>query len=218
MSRSMEPLFELYIFETTRLLEQLERCMLDCDQAKIIDCNTINDAYRILHTIKGAATMMLYTSISTVAHYLEELFYYLREEKKEVPNYIKIVDIVFHISDFIKNELAKIEDNIEPTGNPEQFIIIVNGILNELKSKVKSESNVQTISDDVRINKKKLDKLMDLMDEMDTAQRKVIKNPDIIGLKLDNFNNAARQLHKISNEIRDLISSIPFSVPVEPSK
>lgn len=263
MSRSIEPLFELYIFETTRSLEQLESCILDCEQIKYIDCNTINDALRIIHTIKGSAAMMLYTSISTAAHSLEELFYYLREQKKEVYNFIEIADIVFRISEFIKSELAKIEDDIEPTGNPEPFIIEVNVILNRLKTdeltnigaykavkmvsghihgeslqepineKIKYNNsridkiNLGSISNEIKyndtqnmfgeesINIKKLDKLMYLMDEMDIAQVKVIENPDINGLKLDNFNNAARQLKMISTEIRELITSIRIALPVD---
>lgn len=264
MSRSIEPLFELYIFETTRSLEQLESCILGSEQIKYIDCNTINDALRIIHTIKGSAAMMLYTSISTAAHSLEELFYYLREQKKEVHNFIEIADIVFRISEFIKSELAKIEDDIEPTGNPEPFIIEVNVILNRLKTeeltnigaykavkmvsghihgeslqepnfneKIKYNNsridniNLGSISNEIKyndtqnmfgevnINIKKLDKLMYLMDEMDIAQVKVIENPDINGLKLDNFNNAARQLKMISSELRELITSIRIALPVD---
>jgi chemotaxis protein histidine kinase CheA len=261
LSSSIEPLFELYIFETTRLLEQLEICILDSEQTKSFDSNTFNDAIRIMHTIKGSAAMMLYTSISTVAGSLEELFCYLGEQKKEVHNYIQIGDIVFRISDYIKSELTKIEDDIEPTGNPEQYISEVNAILSRMKSEAELKSNISTykaakkvsndsykeshqelnynekieinncrinldiINNEIKhstkcqrtttINEKKLDKLMDLIDEMVTAQTMVVENPDLSGLKLDNFHKAARQLQKISNELKELVISIQLTISAE---
>lgn len=206
MSRSIEPIFELYIFETKRLLEQLERCIRDGKQTEIFDSNTINDAFRIIHTIKGSAAMMLYTSISTVAHSLLELFSYLREQKKEIHNYYQIADIVFIISNYIKGELDKIEDNIEPTGNPEQFIIEVKAIIKGMKSNQELKST---------INAKKIDKLMNLMDEMVTVQTMVVENPDLNGLKLDNFYKAARQMQKKSNELKEVVISIQMAISAD---
>jgi two-component system chemotaxis sensor kinase CheA len=54
----------------------------------------------------------------------------------------------------------------------------------------------------------KLDKLMDLMGEFVIAEAMVTQNTDLKGLILENFQKAARQLHKITNEIQDVIMSI----------
>lgn len=54
----------------------------------------------------------------------------------------------------------------------------------------------------------KLDKLMDLVGEMVIAESMVIQNPDIIGLELENFHKSARQLHKITSELQDIVMSI----------
>jgi len=37
-----------------------------------------------MHTIKGSAAMMLFDDISKLAHSIEDLFFYLREEKPEM--------------------------------------------------------------------------------------------------------------------------------------
>lgn len=50
-----------------------------------------------------------------------------------------------------------------------------------------------------------LDMLMDLVGELVVSESMVSKNPDLEGLKLDNFNKAARQLRKIINDLQDTV-------------
>lgn len=52
-----------------------------------------------------------------------------------------------------------------------------------------------------------LDMLMDLVGELVVSESMVSKNPDLEGLKLDNFNKAARQLRKIINDLQDTVMS-----------
>lgn len=54
----------------------------------------------------------------------------------------------------------------------------------------------------------KLDKLMDLVGEIVTTEMTVTKNPDIIGLHLENFSKAARSLRKLTDELQDTVMSI----------
>ena len=43
------------------------------------DENSINEIFRIMHTIKGSSGVMMYDNIMKVSHKLEDIFYYLRE-------------------------------------------------------------------------------------------------------------------------------------------
>ena len=54
----------------------------------------------------------------------------------------------------------------------------------------------------------KLDQLMDIMGEFVIAEAMVTQNPDLEGLELNNFEKAARQLNKITNELQDIVMSI----------
>ena len=60
----------------------------------------------------------------------------------------------------------------------------------------------------ISVSVSKLDQLMDLVGEMVIAESMVTQNPDLKGLQLDNFEKAARQLHKITGELQDLVMSI----------
>ncbi len=60
----------------------------------------------------------------------------------------------------------------------------------------------------ISVNVSKLDKLMDLVGELVISEAMVTQNPDLQGLELDNFMKSARQLHKITSEIQDMVMSI----------
>ncbi len=60
----------------------------------------------------------------------------------------------------------------------------------------------------VSVNQGKLDVLTDLIGELVTAESAVVRNPDLAGQKLDNFNKSARALRKLVDELQDVVMSI----------
>ncbi len=60
----------------------------------------------------------------------------------------------------------------------------------------------------ISVNQSKLDYLMDLVGELVTAESMVIRNPDLEGLELDNFNKSIRDLRKLTDELQDIVMSI----------
>lgn len=361
---SIEPMLDMYIFETTQNIDNLEKCVLDTEKTSCYTQETINEIFRNMHTIKGSSAMMMFNNISTPAHTIEDLFYYIREKKPENVDYSIVSDLVLEGIDFIKMELEKIkdgekadgdpaaltskineyllflkEDSSDPeppkpkTSSPQQYYIASEklpanhnsntfkatlffqddcemenirafGILHNLleitnevysipedvidnedsiniiradglqiyfkvdkslqdmqqffddilflkkielvqldsdfdikqhekpkqviieetpvivpklveqhdqKAKVKEhekDSQVSSAQSIISVNVAKLDKLMDLVGEMVIAEAMVIHNNDLKGLEIENFYKASRQLHKINNEIRDMVMSI----------
>ncbi len=135
-----EPMLELFIFETYQLIDQLEQALLDFEKGNKLE-DSINEIFRIMHTIKGSAAMMLYDNISTLAHSMEDLFFYLREEKPENVEYSKIIDIVFEGIDFIKAETAKVENGLESDGSSEELKEKARKYLEQLKESNPSDNN-----------------------------------------------------------------------------
>ncbi len=72
---STEPLLEMFLFETSQLLEQLEQSILTGEKESEFCDDAINEIFRIMHTIKGSASMMLFDNIAKVAHSMEDLFF-----------------------------------------------------------------------------------------------------------------------------------------------
>lgn len=363
---SNEPMLDMFIFETSQLIEQLEQIILASEKETGFNSHAINDIFRIMHTIKGSSAMMMFNDISTVSHAIEDIFYFLREENPENIDCSKLSDLVLEAVDYIKDEVDKIKAGEDTSNNPSELIETLKEFLANLKSENKSISleikeqpkekpqyyispdktasnnykhtykaviyfdegcemeniraytiihNIKDITSDyhffpmdiidndescevirkegfqiyfktdksyeemheffmqtiflrdlelteledyeykkiaetketeveeikvlssepikvpklddeekividksrqtaissqsfISVSVTKLDQLMDLVGEMVVAEAMVIQNPDLQGLELDNFQKAARQLNKITNEIQDVVMSI----------
>ena len=108
-----EPMLEMYIFETSQLLEQLEQAIIANEKACSYSQDAINEIFRFMHTIKGSSAMMLFNDIGALAHVIEDLFYFLREKKPKKVDYETLSDLVLEGVDFIKVEVEKIKSGDE---------------------------------------------------------------------------------------------------------
>lgn len=339
-----EPMLEMYLFETSQLLEQLEQAIIASEKSGGYSTNAINEIFRFMHTIKGSSTMMLFNEIGSLAHSIEDLFYFLRENNPDTVDFSTLSDLVLEGVDFIKIELEKIKNGDSVDGDARHIIDEINTFLQNLKSSnsleiepeklkpkeieqhlivsenkkelrnenifkatvffedgcemenmraysiindlselaydishipdniLEDEESVQWIRDKgfeivlktehtyeeinnffkqtmflkdlkfeefkkekvktpkaiapapkkqitkespnsnvqsmITVNVDKLDKLMDLVGEMVIAEAMVTQNPELENLDLKNFQKSARQLHKITNELQDVVMSI----------
>lgn len=364
---SNESLLDVYIYENTQLLEQLEELLLAAEQVKTFQSAQVDEIFRIMHTIKGASAMMNFTNITQVSHAVEDLFSQIRESKIDTQGSRgeRIFDIVLSASDYLKAQTESIaatgvetaEGNdavvadikallsgnqpapsapapavtmAQATQQGEQALengrvfrarvffeeearmenVRAFGIVNSISDRctavahipedllapnadeqiaergfllygvtqdeldklhdriaqalfVKSLEFGELTADDpqipaslgqrtgtpagavdaaqvlpgraetqspqqaaavqpivegqrqsfISVNTSKLDKLMNLVGEIVTAESMVTKNPDLQGIKLDNFDKSARQLRKLTDELQDVVMSIRM-VPV----
>lgn len=129
-----EPLLDMFLFETTQLIEQLEQSVLSSEQESCyFTQDTINEIFRIMHTIKGSAAMMMFENISTIAHTMEDIFYYLREENPKELDFSTLSDIVLGGVDFIKCEVDKIKSGINADGDSASLIHTLKQFLTQIK-------------------------------------------------------------------------------------
>ncbi|MCT4583308.1 MAG: chemotaxis protein CheA [Peptostreptococcaceae bacterium] len=103
-----DPMLEMYLFESNKLIAELEEMILEIEKGASIE-EYMEAIFRIMHTIKGNSNMMLFENLAEVSHSVEDLFFYLREEKPKNYNIDAIIDIVLKSVDFIKNEMEKLE-------------------------------------------------------------------------------------------------------------
>lgn len=129
-----EPLLDMYIFESEQLLEQLEQLMLDSEKADGFAKETIDEIFRIMHTIKGSSAMMMLNAVSNLAHCVEDLFYFLRNGEYDGTKSSYIADLVFESIDFIKEEIVKIRSGNYIEGDSSDLISRINEFINALKS------------------------------------------------------------------------------------
>lgn len=137
-----EPMLEIYITETSQMLEQLEQQTLSFEQSGFA---AIDEIFRIMHSLKGSASMMLFTSIANLAHAQEDLFDYFRSVKPENIDYSKVVDIVLEGIDFFKDELLKIVNNFESDGDASILIEKIKSYLAEIRGLQESNNDKTSV-------------------------------------------------------------------------
>lgn len=141
---SMEPMVDMFLYETSTLLEQLDQILLDSEQSRTMDQENINEIFRIMHTIKGSAAMMGLTDFSKVAHRVEDMFYIVRDnpDTMQGPLSSPIFDILFQASDFFKSEIEAIQQSVEdyqPKTAPE-LTNMINSMIPQLKGEAPIEA------------------------------------------------------------------------------
>ena len=140
---SNEPMLEMYIFETSQQLEQLEQAIMVCEKTGEYSQKAINEIFRFMHTIKGSSAMMMFNNISVLSHTVEDLFYFLRENKPEKVDFSLLSDLVLEGVDFIKIELEKIKSGDTPDGEVEILVVKIKEFLQLLKNINSCESVIE---------------------------------------------------------------------------
>lgn len=152
MNNGMESMLDMYLFETNSLLEQLEGIMLEAEKAKSFTSDDINEIFRIMHTIKGSSAMMEFESLSKTAHRIEDLFFIFREHNTtdtlSEDMRKDLFDLIFQTNDFMRTEVAKIEQNEPTSDNIDKFINDINTFIEKLNGTAEEKPEpVETVAE-----------------------------------------------------------------------
>jgi len=128
-----------FIEEAFTLLESLEKQLLILEQNPS-SANSIDQVYRIIHTLKGSSGMFGYSKISEITHELEELLCKIRD--KQLPLSHELVDLLFATNDHIYNLLN--DCNLSNTQNIETHQRITQNIDFFITQSLHIQSNTTT--------------------------------------------------------------------------
>ena len=134
---STDDMLDTYLFESRQLLGRLQEIVLEQKDAEYFDKDSIHEIFRILHTLKGSAGIMMFDDIMEVAHKLEDIFFYLREcHPRNVPH-VELVEHVFAVVDFITNELDKLQNGETADGDANRMTASIDTFLDSIKGEEK---------------------------------------------------------------------------------
>ena len=173
------------------LLGQLSAC---CDELASVPANPEGDSALAAEIIKNGFKIIckpshsLYDVIKTIESTLSIKSYEVLAEGNGKPDG--------------SLELASAEEN---SGEAEQSTLDTK--IDTIKNQTQASAGgvKQSL---ISVNQSKLDHLMDLVGEIVTAESMVARNPDIVGLRLDNFTKSVRELRKLTDELQDIVMSI----------
>lgn len=134
MDNNMESMLDVYLFEANDLLEHLDEILINCEKANSFDTDSINEIFRIMHTIKGSSAMMQFNSLATISHKVEDLFFFVRENGINDQYLSELFDLMFKSSDFIKAEVEKVQNNESLTTDIDTFEQEINDFLKKISA------------------------------------------------------------------------------------
>lgn len=155
MENNFDSVIDMFLYEANTLLEQLDGILLEAEEVNGFSEDAINETFRIMHTIKGSAAMMQFNSIMEISHKIEDLFFYMRENGNLEEKYNEdLISLVFKCTDFIKNEIVKIQDGEELTQDISGYeneisdmLAVISGKKVEKKVEKKVDSNVEAVAE-----------------------------------------------------------------------
>lgn len=112
MDTGMQNMLDMYLYETNTLIDELDGILLESEKDDgVFSQDDVNEIFRIMHTVKGSSAMMQFNSLCTVAHQVEDLFFFIREHGGHQEFGEDLFNLLFRASDFIKAQTEKIENN-----------------------------------------------------------------------------------------------------------
>ena len=149
---SNDSMLEMYLFESTTLLEQLDEILLYSEKDENLSDENVNEIFRIMHTIKGSSAMMEFDTITQVSHKLEDLFYLIRENGIDDDFFLELFDLVLKVSDFLKEEMEKIKQNKNLSGENNHLISEIVELLERMST------NENPVESNLKLDKNKASK------------------------------------------------------------
>lgn len=137
MDNSMDNLLDTYLFETNSLLEQLDELLINAEKDRDFTSDEVNQIFRIMHTIKGSSAMLEFDSLMTIAHHIEDLFFYIREHGMEgidSSSKTDLFNLMFKSTDQLREEIQKVENNEPLSTNIDTIIAEINSFLDKISS------------------------------------------------------------------------------------
>jgi len=224
-----------FISDSLEMLDEVEPHIIqlqrEFEEKGIVNKETLNEIFRLFHSLKGASAFLGLENINKVTHEAENLLGALREGRIKIS--AKHVEAILLGCDFIRKVLPELQEK----GTDKEFEGESQRVIGELRKSLmgpsedfqeeipsseapKEELTPERVSSthkkvktDIRVDLDKLNELNDLVGELVIAETMVVRNPDLKGYRFENFEKAAHQLHLIISSLQDLAMSLRM-VPI----
>ena len=143
MDNGMDNMLDMYLFETNSLLEQLDELLIEAEKAGDFTVDDVNEIFRIMHTVKGSSAMMEFNSLMQIAHHIEDLFFFIREnglDSLESSHKSTLFDLMFRSTDLLRAEVSKVQNNEPLSDNVDSLTEEINSFLKKISKDNKDTS------------------------------------------------------------------------------
>ncbi len=142
MDNGMEGMLDTYLFETNSLLDQLDEMLVKDEKIGDFSSDDVNEIFRIMHTIKGSSAMMEFGSLASIAHHIEDLFFYIRDKGIDSldPDHKKeLFNLMFRSEDCLRGQVEKVENGEALDTDMDSFASEINQFLKKISGAASDE-------------------------------------------------------------------------------
>lgn len=202
MTDEMDEIINEFIVEAEEILEQLDPLFVELEQ-RGHDAEIINEIFRGMHTLKGAAGFLGFQNVVDVAHRAETILKKLREGEMTITP--EITDAILRATDVLRNLIAHIKAKEDIKEDISPILNLLDSVLSqptepklkqpladqeekeevrepakpEEERPLKQEEVVSQISKEkevatLRVDIERIDKVMDLAGEIVLARNRLL--------------------------------------------
>ena len=115
-SEDMVEYLQMFVDETSEQLDELVEVLLALETNPGSPSH-LNESFRLIHSIKGAAAMMGLDSIALLTHHLENHFEHLRSGLRSLDR--PMMNLILQCVDFLRDAVGKLRDGKPLVSSPE---------------------------------------------------------------------------------------------------
>jgi two-component system, chemotaxis family, sensor kinase CheA len=219
-----------FISESEEHLQNIEQGVLALENNPG-DAETLNLIFRAFHTFKGNSGFFNLTAIQNLAHELESLLELARQRKLAMTR--RVIDLILAGADTLKQFVLAINARINGEVENGPILIPTSALMARVRAVVESpeplkaeelasllprpsaefETMTEIVAATVKVDKTKLDNLVDLMGEMVLAQTMVMQNHDWSALRSEKLNRDLARLDRVTKDLKHTAISLRM-VPI----
>lgn len=215
---NQEELLEEFSEESQDHIKTLEQCFLDLEKGEVDVSDTVNSAFRSIHTIKGAAGFFGLNNLSSLSHTMEELLGMVRDGKMEC--HAELIDAQINGLDKIIEMFDDLMDSEAVDTSSELNVLksILDGGTGESSTGENNSSatvqapkvNFQFMNEDVPENKQWYELIMEITEgalsdgtRIDKAIAEMMKTGEIVKTHPENMLEHTGEFHILYDTVLD---------------
>lgn len=137
----MDSMMGIFYEESSRIIYELRNDFADYENIDMYGLDFIQEVFRVVHTLKANATMMLFDGIANVSKKFESLLYCFRNGPKVIEDTNLFDEIFCGYIDYVEEELSKIADGRQAEQPNERLIKAIDEYIRLLKGQYKIDES-----------------------------------------------------------------------------
>jgi two-component system chemotaxis sensor kinase CheA len=215
----MQEIISDFLTEADEITSSLDQNFIKLESSPT-NSDLLNEIFRAVHTIKGAAGFLALDEVSSLSHKMEDILNKLR--KSELSITIDIMDVLLNSLDILKKLIDNVRDGEQQKPDISNIINQLNKILfgentdsnsDTIKTHKTTNDNITDLKDEktIRISVERLDKLLNMMGELVLSRNSIIQTVSEI-ITEDDSNPKYDQLSEVTNSINFITTELQLTV------